>query len=106
MGPVRSCSVSVTDRDGAVHTVQVHALSLFEAAAAALAAFREEAWCAGGIPPNARLRVEVHLPSVVHDVPMKAVERWLRSPSASPREEGLKNAARHPSGGGREPRAR
>ena len=25
--------------------------------------------------------VEVHVPPVVHDVPLKAVERWLRSPS-------------------------
>ena len=38
------------------------------------------------LTPNSVLRVEVQGPSTVHDVPLKAVERWLRSPSASPKE--------------------
>jgi hypothetical protein len=32
------------------------------------------------------LRVEVQAPSVVHDVPLKAVEAWMRSPATSPRD--------------------
>lgn len=86
----RSCIVSLRDVDGITHTVRVQASSLFEAAARAVSAFREQGWSADALTPNATLRVEVHVPPVVHDVPLKAVERWLRSPSASPREMAVK----------------
>jgi hypothetical protein len=65
--------------------VTVHGKSLFEAAALGVAAFRQEGWAADALTANAVLRVEVHLPTIVHDM-LKAVERWLRSPSASPKE--------------------
>ena len=65
--------------------MQVQASSLFEAAAQAVAAFREQGWAAEALKPNATLRVEVHVPPVVHDVPLKAVKQWRRSPSASPK---------------------
>jgi hypothetical protein len=84
--PARSCRVRVRDADGVLHEVEVAASSLYEAAAAALAAFRQEPWAAAALTPNATFRVEVRLPPVVHDVPLKAVERWLRTPSVSPRE--------------------
>lgn len=70
-----------------VHRIEVQASTLFEAGAAALAAFREQGWAAGALTPNATLHVEVQLPPIAHDVPLKAIERWVRQPSASPREE-------------------
>ena len=91
---MRVCRVFVRGADGVTHAAEVHAASLFEAAAAALALFREEGWGVDALTPNAVLRVEVQLPAVVHDVPLKAVERWLRSSSASPREYATKRAAR------------
>ena len=63
---------------------------MFEAAAAAMAIFRQQGWAATALTANAKLRVEVPLPTVVHDVPVAAVERWLRSPNASPKEAVLK----------------
>lgn len=93
MPPVRSCSVTTRDTSGVVHQVQVQASSLYEAAAAALTAFRQENWCEDGLPPNASLRIEVQLPPIVHDVPLRAVERWMRSPSPSPKEATLKRQA-------------
>lgn len=69
------------------HHVDVQASTLFEAAAAALAAFRHQGWAVGALTPNATLRVEVQLPPIVHDVPLKSIERWLRTPSVSPKEE-------------------
>lgn len=86
----------VRDVDGVLHEVEVAASSLYEAAAAALSAFRQEKWAADALTPNAILRVEVRLPPVVHEVPLNAVERWLRSPSVSPREEVTKRALREP----------
>lgn len=84
-GP-RRCTISVRDPEGLTHTVQVQASSLYEAAARGVAAFREQGWAAGALTATAVLRVEVHAPAIVHEVPLKAVERWLRSPNASPRE--------------------
>jgi hypothetical protein len=59
----------------------------------AVVAFREQDWAAEVLTPAAVLRVEVHPPPVVHDVPLNAVERWLRSPSTSPKEMTTKIAA-------------
>ena len=52
--------------------------------------FREQGWAAEALKPNTVLRVEVQPPATVHDVPLKAVEQWLRSPSTSPKEQMLK----------------
>jgi hypothetical protein len=87
---VRPCTVSVRDTEGVTHTVQVQGSSLFEAAARAVAAFREQPWATEALSPAAVLRVEVQAPLVIHEVPLKAIERWLRSPSASPKEALLK----------------
>ena len=78
------------DLEGALHQVEIQASTLFEAAAAALNAFRQQGWAAAALTPNATLRVEVLLPSVVHDVPLKAVERWLNAPAESPRDQLVK----------------
>lgn len=93
----RTCTVSLRDPEGITHTVRVEGESLFEAAALAVGAFREQGWAADALTANAILRVEVHLPTVVHEVPMKAVERWLQEPSVSPRHQLLKKSMR-PSG--------
>ena len=76
--------------DGTTHTVTVSAATLFEAAAAAVSAFRREPWAADALTPNAVLHVEVHAPPVTHDVPLQAVERWRNGPSASPRDHAAK----------------
>jgi hypothetical protein len=68
-------------------------VTLFEAAAAAVAAFRQEPWAADALTPSAVLRVEVQPPPVVHEVPLKAVDRWLKAPSTSPQESAAKRRA-------------
>jgi hypothetical protein len=87
---VRTCRVTLRDVDGVAHQVEVQGSSLFAAAAAAVAAFRQQGWATAALTPTAVLRVEVQSPSVVHDVPLKAVERWLGSPTDSPRDQLLK----------------
>lgn len=91
-GP-RQCTVSVRDHEGITHSVRVQASSLYEAAARGVAVFREQGWAAEALTSTAVVRVEVHAPAIVHEVPLKAVERWLRSPNASPREMTLKAEA-------------
>jgi hypothetical protein len=83
---VRTCTVSISDLDKMTHSVEVQAETLFEAAAAAVAAFRQHSWGSSALTPAAVLRVEVQAPTVVHMVPLTALERWQRSPSTSPKE--------------------
>ena len=68
-----------------MHTVEAEGASLFEVAAAAVRVFRSEGWT-DALTPNAVLHIHVQLPPVVHDVPLRAVERWLNAPSVSPGE--------------------
>ena len=98
MGALRKCRVSTKGLDGVEHSVEVHASTLFEAAATALKIFRDQGWATEALTPNAVLRVEVQPPATVHAVPVKAVEVWLRSPS-TPKELLMK---RHLGGGGAE----
>jgi hypothetical protein len=86
--------VSIRDLDGITHSVTVTGATLFEAAAAAIALFRQEQWAGAALTKNAVLRIEVQLPSIVHDVPLKAVERWVNGPSVSPRDEAAKRPIR------------
>ena len=70
----------------------VQATSLFEAGAAA-GQMREERRT-GTLPPDAVLRVEVQLPPVVHEVPLRAVEKWGRRAKRQPEEELAKRRLR------------
>ena len=92
----RNCRVTLKDVDGVAHHVDVQGSTLFEAAAAAVALFKEQGWASRALTPNAILRVEVRLPSVVHDVPLKTVEQWLRSPTHSPRDQLVKRQLGRP----------
>ena len=74
----RTCKVTLTD---------LHGVS-------ALAAFRQEGWAAEALVPGAVLRIEVQLPPVIHEVPIKALERWGQAPSSSPKEYAAKRLLR------------
>ncbi len=91
---LRNCRISTRDVDGVLHSVDVQAETLFEAAAAALTLFKQHSWASAALTARATLRIEVTLPTLVHDVPLAAVERWLRSPSGSPKEALLKRDSR------------
>jgi hypothetical protein len=90
----RRCLVTIADSDGVCHSVEVTAGSVFEAAAEAVKLFRLEGWAAEALTPAARLRVEVRLPPVVHDVPLRALERWTQSPTISPKDHLVKRSGR------------
>ena len=46
------------------------------------------------LTPNATLHIEVQLPPIAHDVTLKAIERSLRAPSVTPKEEVVKRTLR------------
>jgi hypothetical protein len=80
--PVLRCLVSVADSDGVRHVVGG---SLFEAAAAGVAAFRRESWATVALTRNATVRVEVQPLPIVHDMPLRTIEGWINAPATSPR---------------------
>lgn len=92
MVALRSCRVSVRDLNGVLHTVEVGAVTLFEAAAQAVAIFEREAWAAEALTVNAVLDVEVTLPPVVHHVPLAAVRKWQAGLTTSPRVQAIKRS--------------
>jgi len=65
-----------------VEGTRVHAVR-----AGAVAACRQQGWAAEALTPNAILHIEVQLPPITHDVPLKAIERRPRTPCVSPKEE-------------------
>lgn len=91
--PTRRCRVTVRDRDGGTHAVEVTASSVFEAASLALGAFRQEGWL-DRLAPSVTFEVVVQLPPIEHIVPLAAVERWVASTARSPKERLAKDAAR------------
>ena len=81
--PLRTCRVTLKDLNGVAHRVEVQASTLFEAGAAAVAAFRQQGWAAEALTSNGILHIKVQLPPITHDVPLKAIEHWLRTPGSS-----------------------
>jgi hypothetical protein len=86
----RPCRVWVRDVEGIVHSVEVQATTLFEAAAQAVAAFEREPWAASALTPGATLDVEVAAPAVRHRVSLAALRKWIDSQTTSPREKAIK----------------
>ena len=84
--PLRNCTVSVSDLDGIEHTVEVSAATLFEAVAAALAAFREDEWVGQIGNGLTTVSISVHQPPVEHHVRVKDFLVWLKKKGGSPAE--------------------
>ena len=89
----RTCKVSCLDANGAKHTVQVTARSLYEAVARGLHILRQNDWV-DGIHQNSTITIKVKEPEVAHRVRIKDFENWLSSNGKSPAEQGLKSDLR------------
>ena len=84
--PIRSCKVTIEDMNGARHTVEVTAGSLYEAVALGLAAIRTDQWVTGiaqGLNP---VKVRVMNVAVEHEVKIQDFTKWLDRSGGSPRE--------------------
>ena len=80
------CKVSVSDLQGIEHTVEVTAATLYEAVAAALAAFRDDEWVDQIGNGLTTVRITVQQLAVQHHVRVKDFLAWLRKRSGSPAE--------------------
>lgn len=69
------CAVSFTDQDGIAHTAHVHAESVFEAVALAVAEFRQD----NLVPrpaPMTEFTIAIHRPPVEHRITLNKVIQW------------------------------
>jgi hypothetical protein len=83
---MKHCIVSFVDFGGIRHSVEVQADSMYEAAAAALEAFREHE-CSPGI--GTELEVQVRT-SVTHTIAVNKLKDWAKLGGGSPRDIVLK----------------
>lgn len=83
----KCCRVSFDDADGISHSVDVHAGSLFEAAALAIARFQAADI---GIGPAATLEIAVAEPTITHMIKFARVRDWLTSQGRTPKEQATK----------------
>jgi hypothetical protein len=83
---VRSCRVTVQDLNGASHTAEVTASSLFEAVAQGLAALRKNEWVEGIEERFGLVKVSVAEVRVEHQVKTADSTKWLERPGRTPRE--------------------
>ena len=88
--PHQRCTVSFTDPTGITHAVEVSAASLFEAAALAVAQFRQCGFTDVALGAATSLSVTVHAPALTHSLRMSRLEAWLDSTGKSPSEQTLK----------------
>ena len=91
---LRTCRVSFRDHGGLVHSVEVTAASLFEAAALAVKAFRTAEWMDSGPGSAAVLEISVLRPVARHRIPLGKVMAWLESNGRTPKEQASKQRLR------------
>lgn len=84
--PARSCRVTIRDMDGIDHTVQVTALTLYEAVALGLASLRGEEWVAGIAEGLNVVRVSVTNVPIEHSVRIQDFNTWVRRDGGTPKE--------------------
>jgi hypothetical protein len=82
---VRTCAVSFVDHRGILHTAEVSAESLYEAAVLAVRTFRSDPWIER-FGPGVTLDVEIREPSTTHAITLQQVERWLEGTTTNPLE--------------------
>jgi len=83
---LRLCRVTVCDLEGAKHTVEVPASTLYEAVALGLVAIREQDW-AGEIAEGLNtVDVSVTAVPVMHSVRMQDFNKWLSRNGGTPND--------------------
>jgi hypothetical protein len=83
--PVRTCVVSFRSVPGVVHSIEVSAGSLYEAAALGLSLLRQDGWVAQ-VAPGTKLEVQVREPAITHVVSVAQIRRWCDGVTTSPDE--------------------
>ncbi len=91
---LRTCSVSYEDLHGIIHSVDVSAESLYEAAALALRVFRQAELLDYQPGLATRLSVAVRHPVATHVLTVGRLRDWLNGMARSPAEKAAKERIR------------
>ncbi len=83
---LKSCKVTLRDREGTEHSVHVTAGTLYEAVALALKTLRHTDWIAGHNPDVGNVQVAVQNIPVTHNVKLEAFRKWLDQRGRTPVE--------------------
>ena len=94
---LRDCVVSFVDGDGVLHSVQVTAESVNEAAVHGLAEL-SKSW-AGAPRFMTAITVEVSAPTIKHQVTVQQLKQWMKAAASGPKEALLKNRLKDVFGG-------
>ena len=81
--PAKTCRVIFKDPQGLVHSVEVQADGLYEAACLGLNAFKRSEWI-DVIGPGTRITVQVHEPPVEHFLMYAQLQQWLNGGATNP----------------------
>jgi hypothetical protein len=81
----KSCRVIFKDADGVMHSVEVQADSMYEAAVLGLKALKRSDWI-DVIGPGTRITVQVQEPPIEHFLMFAQLTRWLDGGAKSPNE--------------------
>jgi hypothetical protein len=82
---VRTCVVSFKAPSGIVHSVEVQAETLYEAAAIGLAQLKKDRWIEG-LGPATKLEIAVREPGASHTLTVSQIHRWCEGVAVSPDE--------------------
>lgn len=81
----RTCSISFKDHRGIVHTAEVEAEWLYEAAVLAICRLNDDPWLEK-IGPATVLDIEIRNPATRHAISLQQVERWLAGATTNANE--------------------
>jgi hypothetical protein len=81
--PRRSCTVSFRSPSGIVHSADVQAETLYEAAALGVALLKKDGWIEG-LGPATRLEIVVRQPATTHVISVQQLQRWLDGVTKTP----------------------
>ncbi|HEX2442322.1 MAG TPA: hypothetical protein VHJ77_00135 [Vicinamibacterales bacterium] len=80
---VRSCTVSFRGPSGIIHSVEIQAESLYEAAAVGVALLKKDGWIEG-LGPATKLEIAVREPATTHVLSIQQLQRWLDGVTKTP----------------------
>jgi hypothetical protein len=88
--PLRACVVSFTGASGTRYSIEVTAVTLYEAAALGLSQLRKAEW-GEVIAPGTKLHVQVKAPAVAHELTVLQVQNWIDATAVTPEDRVRKN---------------
>ena len=91
---ISKCIVRLKDSHDTEHSVEVHALSLYEAVLRGLNRLQDVGWESNGKETIQRVEVEIHQEPTRHIVDVPKLLRWIKEDTWSPAQQTRKEKLR------------